>query len=90
MGLAVKGLDMGDLPSANAVWGAYLKERGYSRHVAPLDHEDGLYTVDDFARDHPQGTYILAIDGHVVCVRDGMYMDSWDSGHELPAYYWTT
>lgn len=30
----------------------------------------------------------ILIDGHVVCVQDGYYYDSWDSGNEIPIYYW--
>lgn len=52
------------------------------------DKDMDLYTVNDFCIDHPNGTYILAIDGHVVCVTDGYYYDSWDSGDEIPIYYW--
>lgn len=46
------------------------------------------YTVEQFAQDHPQGTYILAIDGHVVCVQDGCWFDSWDSKDRVPLYVW--
>ena len=48
-----------------------------------------IYTVEDFCQDNPQGTYILAIDGHVVCVQDGKFYDSWNSGKEIPIYYWS-
>ena len=48
----------------------------------------GDCTVSDFAEDHPKGTYILALSGHVVCVKDGDYIDTWDSGNEIPLYYW--
>ena len=77
-----------DMPSANHVWGNYLKSQGFVREFVD-DHGQALYTVEDFARDHPTGTYILAIDGHVVCAVDGFYYDSWDSGQEVPVYYWT-
>lgn len=76
-----------DMPNANHVWGRYLKELGYKRHL--IEDYGYDYTVADFCRDHPKGTYILAIDGHVVCAVDGFYYDSWDSGQELPIYYWT-
>ena len=46
------------------------------------------YTVGQFAEDHPKGTYILALSGHVVCVCDGMIWDSWDSSNENILYYW--
>lgn len=34
------------------------------------------------------GTYILALSGHVVTVVDGDWYDTWDSGGEIPIYYW--
>ena len=46
------------------------------------------YTVKDFCKDHPVGTYILATGSHVVTVVDGNYYDTWDSGTEVPIYYW--
>lgn len=86
-GLCAEGLRLCDMPSANAVWGAYLRRHGFHRHALPDDCPD-CYTVADFCRDHPRGTYVLAISGHVVCAQDGQYYDSWDSGAEVPAYYW--
>jgi len=76
-----------DMPSANHVWGAYLRREGYKRYIVD-DHDQDVYTVQDFCKDNPIGTYILAIPGHVVCVSDGCYFDSWDSGLEIPQYYW--
>lgn len=86
-GVMVKACQLSDMPSANVVWGAYLREHGFRRNIVD-DHSQYVYTVDDFCRDHPVGTYILAIDGHVVCVQDGYYWDTWDSGQEIPIYYW--
>ena len=76
------------MPNANHVWGAYLKSRGFKQYVIDDKGKD-IYTVSDFCADNPHGTYILAIDGHVVCVIDGYYYDTWDSGNEIPIYYWT-
>lgn len=75
------------MPSANNVWGAYLKKLGFSRHIIPEDCSDS-YSVSDFAMDHPRGTYLLALASHVVCVIDGDWHDTWDSGAETPLYYW--
>ena len=82
--LAVYGFMRCDMPTANHVWGAYLKKLGFRRELIGDE-----ITVEDFCREHPDGVYILAIDGHVVCVSDGEYFDSWDSGQEIPVYYWT-
>lgn len=83
-GLSMFGFIRCDLPNANHVWSAYLKNKGFRRYF--IDNE--FYTVDDFCKDNPTGTYILALDGHVVCVVDGHFYDTWDCGAEIPIYYW--
>lgn len=86
-GLSVEGLALADMPSANAVWGAYLKRQGYRRQLLPDTCPD-CYTVADFAAEHPKGVYLLALSGHVVCIINGDWYDTWDSGAETPLYYW--
>lgn len=85
--LTIYGLQLCDMPSANHVWGKYLKDRNYIRKMIPNTCPD-CYTVKEFCKEHQNGTYILALSGHVVCVIDGDYYDSWDSGNEIPIYYW--
>lgn len=85
-GLCAYGHRLKDMPSANTVWGAYLRGQGFSRRL--IDDAPWIYTVDDFAKEHPSGVYVLALDSHVVCVKDGMYHDAWDSGKEVPIYCW--
>lgn len=85
--LCVEGCLRCDMPSANAVWGAYLRRKGFEREIIPNTCPE-CYTVEDFCADHPNGTYILALDGHVLSVVDGQYFDTWQSGREVPIYYW--
>lgn len=87
LSLAVQGYLMGDMPSANACWGSYLRKLGFVRRMLP-DSCPECYTLREFAEDYDQGTYIVALSGHVVCVEDGVIWDSWDSGGEVPLYYW--
>lgn len=90
MDIARLGQSMGFMPEKGAVWGAYLRQRGFYRDIIPNTCPD-CYTVKRFAMDHPKGTYVLAIDGspgHVVAVVDGDYLDIWDCGDEIPTYYY--
>lgn len=85
--LAIQGFLLYDMPSANHVWGAYLMENGYSRRIIPNTCPE-CYTVEDFCQEHPYGTFVLCTGTHVVTVVDGVYYDSWDSGEEVPIYYY--
>ena len=85
--LCVYGFIKKDMPSSNRVWGEYLKGKGFVRR--PVDaHGQAEYTVYDFCEDNPEGTFILALESHVICVKEGCYYDTWDSGDEIPLYYW--
>ena len=85
--LCIQGLLMCDMPSSDAVWGAYLKEHGFKRYSLPDDCPD-CYTIKDFAHDHPSGIYAVGTGSHVCAIVDGCYVDSWDSGNETPIFYW--
>lgn len=85
--LCILGLIAHDMPHANHVWGGYLRQNGWRRHIIPDTCPD-CYTVAQFTADHPRGRYILALPSHVVAVVEGEYTDTWDSGECLPVYYW--
>lgn len=76
-----------EMPSTNAIWGILLKRFGFRKYLIPDTCPD-CYTVKDFCMDNPFGSYILGTGSHVVAVINGDYYDSWDSGNEIPVYYW--
>ena len=85
--LSLQSYTMNDMPSSNAVWGAYLYKMGYRQLVIPDTCPD-CFSVKRFCADNPKGSYLLATGTHVIAVVDGDYYDTWDSGDEVPIYYW--
>lgn len=85
--LAVQGYAMMDMPSSDNVWGAVLRQNGFSRAVIPNSCPD-CYTAEDFCEEHPYGTFVLAFGGHVATVQDGILYDSWNSSQLIPQYFY--
>ena len=85
--LSIQGYMMGDLLSSNAVWGNYLKNKGYCREVISNECPD-CYTISDFCKEHPHGTFIVGTGTHAVAVISGNIYDAWDSSMEQPIYYY--
>ena len=85
--LAINGLNMGDMPNSDSVWGATLRQEGFYRKSIPNTCPE-CYTAEDFANDHPYGTYVLGFGGHVATIIDGVLYDSWNSSQLIPQYFW--
>lgn len=85
--LALQGYMMKDMPSSNHVWGAYLRSKGFNRYTIPNTCPE-CYTVKNFCADNPEGEFLLSTGTHVVSVDSGDYYDSWDSGDEVPTFFW--
>ena len=85
--LVTQGYMMCDMPSSNAVWGEYLHSNGFERGIIPNECPQ-CYTLNDFCGEYSQGTYVVALPNHAVAVINGDFYDEWDSGNEVPLYYW--
>lgn len=79
---------MGTIMNDNDVISAVLRMHGFHKEGFPWTCRD-CYTVREFARDNPIGTYVVGTGSHVVCVISGSYYDSWPSGDESVIYFWT-
>ncbi len=76
-----------NVPSANATWGKYLYQLGFEPFLLP-DSCPNCTSVKRFCEMYPHGTYIIGTGSHAVAVIEGDYYDSWDSGNEVPSYFW--
>lgn len=78
IGLCLQGLIMGDLPSANSVWSAYLRQQGFTRNVIPNTCPD-CYTVADSAQ-------IIRVG--CTCWRYQATLCAWKMGRILTRGFW--
>lgn len=85
--IAKNAKEMGNVMHSNAVFGSVLRQHGFKRFIVPNSCPD-CYSLIDFCMDNPEGVYVVGLDSHVVAVVDGNYIDTWDSGNEIPIYYW--
>lgn len=76
-----------NMPSVNTVWGRYLYDLGFEPFLLP-ESCPSCITVSAFCKRFPVGTYIIGTGSHAVAVINGDYYDSWDSGEEIPSYFW--
>lgn len=86
--LSLAGFFSGDWGNSNNIWDAYLRDLGFKRAIIPNSCPN-CFTVDDFTKEFPNGAFILGTGKHAVAVVDGDYYDTWDSGAEIPIYYYT-
>lgn len=75
------------MPSVNWLWGEYLRKIGFERFMIPEACGECV-SVREFSRRYPEGTYVIGTGTHAVCVIDGNWYDTWDSGDEIPTYFY--
>ena len=75
------------MPSSDTVWGHFLYRCGFEPFILPESCPECI-TIEHFTRMFPYGTYIIGTGSHAVAVIDGNYYDSWDSGSEVPTFFW--
>lgn len=76
-----------EMPTTNVVWGIHLNELGGRQFLLPESCPQCI-TVRAFCEKFPKGVYVIGTGSHAVAVIDGDYYDSWDSGNEVPSYFW--
>lgn len=85
--LSTAGFLMGDVMNSDQVLSAVLRKHGFTRGSVPDTCPD-CYTVEQFTKDYPDGTFVIKSDNHVATVIDGNLFDAWDSSQRVPLWYW--
>lgn len=85
--LAALGKQERDVMNHDPVWGKYLYQKGFEPFLLP-DTCPKCLTIRLFCQMYPRGIYIIGTGSHAVAVIDGDYFDSWDSGNEIPSFFW--
>ena len=66
----------------------YLELKGFKYHGISNGKGTKRPTVNKFALEHKEGTYVLRVAHHLVTVVDGYFYDTWDSGDKSLYGYW--
>jgi hypothetical protein len=69
------------------IWGHYLYFLGFEPFLLPF-HCPKCTTISEFSKMYPHGVYIIGTGKHAVAIINGDYYDSWDSGNEIPSFFW--
>ena len=69
------------------VWGLYLRMNRFEPFLIP-ETCPRCTTIRNFTKYYPKGKYVIGTGSHAVAVVDGDYYDSWDSGDEVPSFFW--
>ena len=75
------------ITSDDHVWGHYLWCLGFIPFILPESCPECV-TIRSFAEIFNHGTYIIGTGYHAVAVINGDYYDTWDSGNEVPTFFW--
>ena len=76
-----------DLPNSNMIWNMFLRRRGAKQFLLPENCPECI-TVQAFCERYPEGIYVIGTGDHAICVIDGDWYDTFDSGTEVPGYFW--
>ena len=85
--LSTTGFLMGDVMNSDQVVAAVLRKHGFVRGSVEESCPD-CYSIADFARDNPDGTFVVKSYKHVTTIIDGNIFDAWDSSRRVPLWFW--
>ena len=86
--LCMLGLEMYSMPNSKEVYTKYIESKGWKRCKQPRKFDNTKYTGKEFTK-VIKGTVLAHIGGHhIVCIKGGKVLDTWDSTNGCIGNYW--
>ncbi|PGR83624.1 hypothetical protein [Bacillus cereus] len=82
------GMELKVMPNSKEAWKTYLRRQGFIEHKVSNKKGTKRPKVQEFARSHRTGTFVLSVAHHVVTCEDGYYYDLDDFGRSSLYSYW--
>ena len=76
------------MPNSKIAYEKYLRNNNFEYRGISNKKGTRKPTVESFADTHRVGIYLVRVASHVVAIVDGIYYDTWDSGHKSIYGYW--
>lgn len=76
-----------DMPNSKKVYSKYIKDKGGCWNGIKVEKGQKRMTVKELAK-YTRGTHIARLANHIVCIIDGDWYDSWDSGNKTVYGHW--
>lgn len=64
------------------VWWEFVNRRGWEAKTYQAIKGQRRMNGERFCESHPTGTYVLVMARHLVCCKDGVILDTWDSSEK--------
>lgn len=85
--LSTTGFLMGDVMNSDQVLSAVLRKHGFVRGSVDEACPD-CYSIEEFARDNPDGIYVVKSNNHVTTLKNGNIYDAFNSSRRVPLWFW--
>lgn len=82
------GRELKIMPNSKEAWKTYLRRHRFIEHKVSNKKGTKRPKVQEFARSHRTGTFVLSVANHVVTCEDGYYYDLDDFGKSSLYSYW--
>lgn len=76
------------MPNSKVCYESFLKSHHFVYTGISNKKGSKRPTVEEFAKKHNKGTYVLVVANHLVACVDGHYFDTWDCGYKSLYGFW--